>query len=46
MIDMFENGLGGEFIDLFGMIDYCYCLDVFVVMMLICLSEYFGVFNV
>lgn len=44
-IDTSENGLGGELIDLFGMTDYRYRLDVSATMTLTCLSEYFGVLN-
>jgi hypothetical protein len=43
MIDMSENGYGGEPIDLYGMTDFRYRLDVSAAMTLTALSEYFGV---
>ena len=45
MIDTTENGYGGEPIDLFGMTDYRYRLNVSAAMTLTCLSEYLGVLN-
>jgi hypothetical protein len=45
MIDSTENGYGGEPIDLFGMTDYRYRLNVSAAMTLTCISEYLGVLN-
>lgn len=42
MIDTTENGNGGELIDLFGITDYRYKLDVSSAMTITTLSEYFG----
>lgn len=42
MIDTTENGNGGELIDLFGITDYRYKLDVSTGMTITALSEYFG----
>ncbi len=41
-IDSTENGHGGEPIELFGMTDYRYLLDVSGATTITCLSEYFG----
>jgi len=43
MIDMTENGYGGEPIDLYGMTDFRYRLNVSTGMTLTALSEYMGV---
>ncbi len=45
IIDSTENGYGGEPIDLFGMTDYRYRLDVSAAMTLTCISEYLGVLS-
>lgn len=45
MIDTTENGYGGEPIDLFGMTDFRYRLNVSATMTLTVLSEYLGVLN-
>lgn len=45
MVDSTENGYGGEPIDLYGMTDYRYRLDVSAAMTLTCLSEYLGVLS-
>lgn len=42
-IDTTEKGHGGEVIDLYGMTDFRYRLDVSAAMTLTCLSEYVGV---
>lgn len=42
-IDTTENGYGGEPIELFGMTDYRYRLNVSAAMTLTCISEYLGV---
>ena len=44
-IDTTENGQGGQVIDLFGMTDYRYRLNVSAAMTLTILSEYLGVLN-
>ena len=44
-IDTGEKGYGGEPIELFGMTDYRYRLNVSAAMTLTCLSEYLGVLN-
>jgi len=45
MIDSTENAYGGEPVELFGMTDYRYHLDVSAAMTITCLSEYLGVLN-
>lgn len=42
-IDTTENGYGGEPIELYGMTDFRYRLDVSAAMTLTCISEYLGV---
>lgn len=44
-IDTSENGYGGEPIQLYGMTDFRYRLDVSAAMTLTCISEYLGVLN-
>lgn len=44
-IDSAENGQGGEPIELFGMTDYRYRLNISAAMTLTCLSEYLGVLS-
>ena len=43
MIDTTEKGHGGEVIDLFGMTDFRYRLNVSTGMTITAISEYFGV---
>lgn len=45
MIDTTENGYGGEVVELYGMTDYRYRLDVSAAMTITALSEYMGVLS-
>ena len=45
MIDPSENGRGGDPIELYGMTDFRYRLNVSAAMNLTCISEYLGVLN-
>lgn len=46
MVDSTENGYGGDPIELFGITDYRYRLNVSAAMTLVCISEYLGVMPV